>query len=144
MIGSGGHFRHLVAEGCDPMAAIIAVGDNAARKMEAEAHLAKWATFISSKAMVYVFHEEIGDGSQIMAGAVVHAGMGRHCIIGNNAVLSHDCHVADYVFIGPGAVVCGGAVLGEGCFIGAGAVVCPGAVVPPWKLVKACDRWNRK
>lgn len=143
MIGNGGHFRHLIAEGCPPDAELIAIGDNHARYAN-DCHQVQYAKFVSHDALVYVEPELIGAGSQIMAGAVIHAGMGRHCIVGNNAVVSHDAIIHDFVFIGPGAVVCGGAVLYTGCFIGAGAVVTPNAIVPAWQLVKACERWSKQ
>lgn len=144
MIGSGGHFRHLIAEGCDPSAALVAIGDNDARLHEAQSSTARWDKFISSKAVLYVFSEQIGEGSQILAGAIIHAPLGKHCIVGNNAVVSHDCEIADYCFVGPGAILCGGAKLQEGAFVGAGAVVTPGAIVPMWATIKAGERWSKK
>lgn len=142
MIGNGGHKRHLIAEGCDPGANLIAIGNNQDRKKEATAlaHVHRWEKFVSVRAIVYPFTEDIGEGCQIMAGAVIHAPLGKHVIVGNNAVVSHDCEIGDFAFIGPGAVICGGARIGTGAFIGAGAVVVPGAVVPAWALVKAGER----
>ena len=144
MIGTGGHFRHLIAEGCDPQAALVAIGNNHDRKQEAASRVARWDKFVSIRAIVYPFEEDLGEGCQIMAGAVIHAPIGKHVIVGNNAVVSHDCVIEDYAFIGPCAVICGGATISMGAFVGAGAVVTPGATVPPWALVKAAERWSKK
>jgi len=45
----------------------------------------------------------IGDGSVIMAGAVVHTGatIGAHAIINTGAVIEHDVQVGDHVHVGP-------------------------------------------
>lgn len=142
MIGTGGMYRHLIAEGCPPDLAVVAIGDPEARSDEAWANGGPWDKFVSAKASVYTL--KVGVGCMIMAGAVVHGEIGEHVVIGNNAVTSHDCVVGDYVTIGPGAVLCGGVSVGEGAFIGAGAVVTPGVVVPPWTLVKAGTVWKTK
>lgn len=144
MIGAGGHFRHLIAEGCDPQAVLVAIGNNHDRKQEALSRVVKWDRFISAKAVLYVFLEDIGEGCQVMAGAIIHAPLGRHVIVGNSAVVSHDAVIEDFAFIGPGAVVCGGATVSTGAYVGAGAVVTPDATVPPWAMVKAAERWSKK
>lgn len=143
MIGSGGMFRHLIAEGCKPDAELIAIGDPRTRAANAS-HQVAYDKFISAKAVLYVTLDRIRHGCMVMAGAIIHAPLGAHCIVGNNAVVSHDVVCGDFVTVGPCAAVCGNATLGEGCFIGAGAIVTPGAVVPPWTLVKAGERWSRK
>ena len=93
---------------------------------------------------------QLGEGVQIMAGAIVQTG----CVIGNNsiintgAIIDHDCIIGEHVHIAPGVVLSGdvhissrthvgtsatviqGIKIGEGVIIGAGAVVLK--EIPPW------------
>ena len=128
--------------------AIVAVGDNRDRKAEAERLTAEGYEFIPlvhSRATVApsphlpADFALIGDGTVVMAGAVVQpsAKVGKHCILNTSCVVEHDCAIGDYAHIAPGAVLCGNVTVGEGALIGAGAVCVPGAVIPPWSLVKA-------
>jgi sugar O-acyltransferase (sialic acid O-acetyltransferase NeuD family) len=68
---------------------------------------------------------EIGEGSQIMAGAIVafEAKVGKQCIVNSNAVVEHECDIADAVEIQPGATVLGLSRIGENSTIGTGAIV---------------------
>lgn len=143
IIGNGGHYRQLIAEGCDPSANLVAIGHCGDRRKEAEERGLAWHKFISARASLYVPRDQIGEGCQVMSGAAVYAPLGKHCIVGTNAVVSHDVKCGDYVFIGPGAVVAGYAVLGDGCFVAAGAIVTPHAVVPAGMLLKAGARISR-
>lgn len=83
---------------------------------------------------------EIGRGTNIQDGAVLHVTRDRGCVvgelvtIGHNAVV-HACEVGDGVLVGMGAVVLNGAKLGRGCVIGAGAVVTEGETVPPGAIM---------
>ena len=83
---------------------------------------------------------EIGAGTNVQDGAVVHvdpgfpARIGAGVSIGHNAVL-HGCTVSDGCLIGMGAIVLNGAVVGEGSLVGAGALVPQGTVIPPRSLV---------
>lgn len=67
----------------------------------------------------------IGEGAQLMAGAVTQPGV----VVGENAVLNtgcridHDCKIGAHSFVAPGAVLCGDVTVGESSHIGAGAVV---------------------
>lgn len=67
-------------------------------------------------------------GCVILPGARLQTGtsLGRHVLVNANAVVGHDCHVADHVVLSPSSVVAGNAWIGERTFIGAGAVVLPG------------------
>ncbi len=85
----------------------------------------------------------IGEGTQIMAGAVigVEARVGRQCIINTRASVDHEDVLEDGVEISPGATLCGlvhvrrdawvaaGATILPRLEIGAGAIVGAGAVV---------------
>lgn len=83
---------------------------------------------------------DIGEGTNIQDGAVVHvdpgfpATIGAGVSVGHNAVL-HGCTVEDGSLIGMGATVLNGAVIGAGSLVAAGALVPQGVVVPPRSMV---------
>lgn len=83
---------------------------------------------------------EVGEGSNIQDGSVVHAdaGMpakiGRNVTVGHKAVV-HGCTIGDNCLVGIGAIVLNNAVIGENCLIGAGALVTERTVIPPNSLV---------
>jgi carbonic anhydrase/acetyltransferase-like protein (isoleucine patch superfamily) len=83
---------------------------------------------------------EIGEGSNIQDGAIVHLAedlpvrVGRLVTVGHRAIL-HACTVEDECLIGMGATVLDGAVIGRGSIIGAHALVTKGAQIPPGSLV---------
>ena len=141
IIGDGGHAKVVreVARFHQPTnRQLIAVGNNADRKREAERLSGPFALLVHPCAMV-AQDVDIGDGTIVMAGVVVQpdTSIGRHCILNTNCSVDHDCILGDYVHIAPGAVLCGNVTVGEGALVGAGAVCVPGAVIPPWSLVKA-------
>lgn len=145
MIGNGGHAKQLMAEGCPPDAKLVAIGDNRARKKEAEAHKGfdgRWDTFISAGARLLKANE-VGEGTQILHAAMVcaNAKVGRHCIVNHSGLVEHDAALGDFVHVAPGAKVLGGCAVGEGVLVGSGAVILPGSVVPPWTIIRACSVW---
>jgi len=83
---------------------------------------------------------EIGEGSNIQDGTVIHADpgfpvhVGANVTVGHNAML-HGCRVGDGSLIGIGAVVLNGARIGRGCLVGAGALVTEGSEIPDGSLV---------
>lgn len=95
---------------------------------------------------------ELGEGSNIQDGTMVHladdAGVkiGRDTTIGHGAVI-HACEIGSECLIGMGAVVLDNAVIGDNSIVGAGAVVTKNTVVPagslvlgtPAKIVKQLD-----
>lgn len=137
IIGDGGHAK--VVRDILSLKAHVAVGDNKARKAEAE----RWSEY----QFPVIVHPntsiskncEIGDGSLICDGAIIgpEVSIGKHVIVNDGAILTHDISIGDYAHIAPGARLCGGVTVGEGALVGAGAVCLPGAVVKPWSLVKA-------
>jgi sugar O-acyltransferase (sialic acid O-acetyltransferase NeuD family) len=74
---------------------------------------------------------EIGDGTVIMAGAVINPDtfIGNNVIINTKASVDHDCHVSDLVHIAPGATLCGGVSVGARSFICVGATILPGITI---------------
>ena len=83
---------------------------------------------------------EVGEGSNIQDGTVMHADpgfplvIGRNVTVGHNAML-HGCQIGDGTLVGINAVVLNGAKVGKGCLIGANALVTEGMEVPDGSLV---------
>ena len=143
IIGDGGHarvIRDLIAPSNPPdKYAVIAVGDNAIRKRLAEEHEdLQFIALVHPRAYV-AGPNRIGDGTVVMAGAVIQAGavIGKHCIINTGATVDHDCVIGDYVHIAPGAHLCGHVEVGEGALVGVGVGIAPMCKIPAWTLVKA-------
>ena len=83
---------------------------------------------------------EVGEGSNIQDGTVVHLAddfgvkIGKFVTVGHAAMI-HACTIEDECLIGMKATVLDGAVIGARSIVGAGAVVTKGMVVPPGSLV---------
>jgi carbonic anhydrase/acetyltransferase-like protein (isoleucine patch superfamily) len=78
---------------------------------------------------------EIGPGTNIQDGCVLHCDSGEPTIIGRDVtvghrVMLHGCRIGDETLIGNGAVVLDRAVIGRRCIIAAGALVTPGKEIP--------------
>ncbi len=71
---------------------------------------------------------KVGEGTVVMAGAVLQTGVsiGRHCIINTGASIDHDCMIEDFAHIAPHCTLCGGVEVGEGTWVGAGTTVIQG------------------
>ena len=76
-------------------------------------------------------HIEIGAGSNIQDGCVLHADPGFPLTVGNKVTVGHGailhgCTVGDGSLIGMGAIVLNGAKIGRNCIVGAGALITGG------------------
>jgi carbonic anhydrase/acetyltransferase-like protein (isoleucine patch superfamily) len=83
---------------------------------------------------------EIGDGTNIQDGAVLHTDPGIPMRIGKNVTIAHSamvhgCTIGDNSVIAIGAVVMNNAVIGKNCMIGAKALVLENQVIPDGSLV---------
>jgi sugar O-acyltransferase (sialic acid O-acetyltransferase NeuD family) len=67
----------------------------------------------------------LGEGNQIMAGAIVGADavIGDNCIVNAGAIVSHDCRLEDNAHLAPGAILAGGVTVGRNTLVGMGATV---------------------
>ena len=74
---------------------------------------------------------EIGEGVQIMAGAIVQTGcdISPNVIINTGAIVEHDCKIGAHVHIASGAVISGGVKIGAMSHIGTGATIVQGVKV---------------
>jgi carbonic anhydrase/acetyltransferase-like protein (isoleucine patch superfamily) len=74
---------------------------------------------------------QIGEGTNIQDGSVLHADsgvpltIGKHVTVGHMVQL-HGCTVGDGSLIGIGAIVLNGAKIGKNCLVGAGSLVTEG------------------
>ena len=83
---------------------------------------------------------EVGAGSNIQDGTVIHADPGFPALIGENVTVGHNamihgCSIGDGSLVGINAVVLNGAKIGKNCLIGANALVTEGMEVPDGSLV---------
>ncbi|NIX76600.1 gamma carbonic anhydrase family protein [Microvirga terricola] len=83
---------------------------------------------------------DIGAGTNIQEGAVLHTdkgvplSVGEGCTIGHRAIL-HGCTVGDNSLIGMGATVLNNARIGSNCVVGANALVTEGKEFPDNSLI---------
>jgi carbonic anhydrase/acetyltransferase-like protein (isoleucine patch superfamily) len=78
---------------------------------------------------------EVGDGSNVQDGCVVHADAGSPTLLGRQVtvghmVMLHSCVVGDETLIGNGAIVLDRARIGRHCIIAAGSLVPPDREIP--------------
>jgi UDP-perosamine 4-acetyltransferase len=81
----------------------------------------------------------IGEGAQIMAGAVIQPScrIGINSIINTRASVDHDCIIGDHAHIAPGVTLSGGVSVGACSHIGTGAMVIQGLSIGNGCLVAA-------
>lgn len=106
---------------------IIGIGSNKIRKRIDEQLSGPWYTAIHPAANV-AHGSQIGEGSAIMAGAVVNpdSSVGRHCIINTLASIDHDNQLKDYSHVSPHGALAGSVSVGCMCHIGVGASIIDG------------------
>ncbi len=70
----------------------------------------------------------LGDGAQIMAGAIIQADavIGANSIINTRASIDHDCRIGSHVHVAPAATLCGNVRVGDRAFIACSAAVIQG------------------
>lgn len=83
---------------------------------------------------------EIGDGSNVQDGTVIHVDPGFPVLVGSNATVGHmaflhSCTVGDEAMIANGAIVLDRARIGRHSIVAAGALVPPDKVIPDSVIV---------
>lgn len=128
--------------------AFVAIGNNALRRrISVELRSAGFSlpSVIHPRAIISPT-AELGDGSAIMAGAIVgtEACLGEGVIVNCAAVVDHHCRVDDFGHLGVGAAMAGGSVLGAeawmqaGSVLGYGVVIETGRILVPGEAVSQC------
>ncbi len=95
---------------------------------------------------------ELGEGSNVQDGSVIHTDEGEPTTLGRNVsvghcALLHSCIVGDSTLIANGARILDRARIGRDCVIASGALVPPGKIIPdgsvvmgvPGKIVRQVD-----
>ncbi len=83
---------------------------------------------------------DVGAGTNIQEGAMLHTDMGfpmtigANCTIGHHAIL-HGCTIGENSLVGMGATVLNGAKIGKNCLVGANALVTEGKEFPDNSLI---------
>lgn len=85
---------------------------------------------------------EVGAGSNIQDGTIVHVTrgshgtiIGAHCLIGHLAVI-HGCTLEDHAFVGLGSIVM------DACVIETDAMLAAGALLTPGKRIRRGELWT--
>ncbi len=111
---------------------VIAIGNaNVRERISNSMKTVKWYTAIHPSATVSLLNTHIGEGSVVMANAVVNSfvQIGKHCIINSNATVEHDNTVDDFAHISVGAKLAGTVKIGKRTWIGVGATVSNGIYI---------------
>ncbi len=121
-----GRFEQLLAANCKPDV-IVAIGNNRARleKVQLLESLGfEVVTIIHPLAAISPF-AKVCAGTVIFSGAIVNpaAHIGKAVIVNTQAVVEHDCAIADGVHISPAAALAGAVVVGARSWIGIGSTI---------------------
>jgi sugar O-acyltransferase (sialic acid O-acetyltransferase NeuD family) len=94
---------------------------------------------ITHPSAVIASDARLGEGAQIMAGAILQPGIsiGANSIVNTGAVIDHDCQIAAHCHIGPRSVLSGGVAIRENSHIGVGAAIIEGMNIGTGALVAA-------
>lgn len=81
----------------------------------------------------------LGDGCQIMAGAVIQSGtqLGSNTLVNTRAGVDHDCVVENHAHVSVGSTLAGSVCVGAGAHIGAAATVIQGVQIGSKSIVAA-------
>jgi sugar O-acyltransferase (sialic acid O-acetyltransferase NeuD family) len=136
--------RELLARGADDIDLVNGVGSTgrpeARRAVFDRFHKAgfRFASVVHPASTVSA-DVTLGEGAQIMAGAVLQPGVtvGSNAIINTGALVDHDARIGDHAHVAPGACIAGGVTVGSAAHIGAGAVVIQNLSIGDGALVAA-------
>jgi UDP-perosamine 4-acetyltransferase len=118
-----------------------AIGDNSHRRRLFDFALSHrlQPSSVIHPSTICSFHASLGEGVQILAGAIVNSGasLGRNVIVNTGAIVEHDCRIEHHVHIATGARLGGGVTVHEEAFIGMGACVRQGITIGKRAIVGA-------
>lgn len=105
---------------------VIAIGNAGIReKIANKLDGVSWYTAIHPSAQISDIETSMGEGTVVMANAVINSGVriGRHCIINSGAIVEHDNQIEDFVHISVGTKLAGTVHVGKSSWVGIGTVV---------------------
>ncbi len=108
---------------------VIAIGNaNARERISSNMPNAKWYTAIHPTAVISTLDTIIGEGTVVMANAVINpcAHIGKHCIVNSTAVVEHDNNIDDFVHVSVGTKLAGSVTVGKRTWLGVGATISNG------------------
>lgn len=111
---------------------VIAIGNPDVRERIAfQMREVKWYTAIHPSAIVSSINVILGQGSVVMANAVInpYVQIGKHCIINTGAIVEHDNIVEDFAHISVGTKLAGSVKVGKKTWVGVGATISNGISV---------------
>jgi len=108
----------------------IGIGNPKLRKILTDKFMQLGGVFtstISSKAVIGSYDVKIGEGSNILSGAIFSnsVAIGKGCIIYYNSIITHDCKIGDFVEISPSVTLLGRCSVGAFSQIGSNATILP-------------------
>ena len=103
----------------------VAVGNSDIRRRLMEFYKDKVKPVLIHPKAVVANDVMIGEGSVVMAGAIINPGakVGKGVIINTSSSIDHDCSVGDYCHISVDAHLCGTVIVEDNVWVGAGATV---------------------
>lgn len=98
----------------------------------------QFATVIHHSAVVSP-RAELGEGVQVMAGAIIQTGVKIACnsIINTKVSVDHDCIIGKHAHIAPGAILSGGIRVEDEAHIGAGVTIIQGLTIGKRSIIGA-------
>ncbi len=122
-------------------AAVIAIGDNAARRRvyETVKPLGIPLLNVIHPSAVIAADVQLGDGIVVFANVVVNIGtrVGDNVILNTACTVDHDCVIGAHAHIAPGVHLAGGVSIGEGTLMGISSSAIPLVEIGKWVTVGA-------
>ncbi len=81
----------------------------------------------------------LGEGVQVMAGAIIQAGtkIAENSCVNSGAIVEHDCRIGRHVHVAPGSILGGSVEVGDFVHIGAGATIIQGITIGSGSIIGA-------
>lgn len=81
----------------------------------------------------------LGEGVQVMAGAIIQVGVkvAENAIINTKTSVDHDCQIGSHVHLAPGVTICGDVKIGDSVHVGSGATIIQGISLGAHSLIGA-------
>lgn len=102
-------------------------GSNTLRRKVFDAAVARGFAFppIVHPSVLRAEDVTLADGSQVLAGAILQAGVtvGENALLNTGCIVDHDCAIGAHAHLAPGVILSGGVRIGSGVHVGTGAMV---------------------